>query len=320
MVASHSGRETISCPLFSLIGIVMDHLGEIAALLASVFFSFSAVVSAEASRAIGSQNTNRVRLIIALVYLMIINLILFGQLLPIGAGIDRWVWLCLSGIIGLALGDLFLFRAYEHIGPRLGLLLMSLAPVIGAVLAWVLFGETLQPGQIAGIVITLSGIAWVVTMRPAENSHQAHVDGRGLLFGVLAAAGQAVGLVLSKPGLTGDFPPFAGNAIRMCAAMVFFWLMTFAQRQGQAAITAVRHNRSALKLIAAGAFIGPVLGVSASLYAVQHTEVGIASTLIALPPVFLLPISYFLYRERFGWRTVAGTLVAMAGVALLFLV
>jgi drug/metabolite transporter (DMT)-like permease len=298
----------------------MDYLGEIAALLTSVFFSFTAVIFAQASRRIGPLVTNRVRLVIALIYLLIINLILFGQPLPVGAGIERWFWLSLSGIIGLALGDMFLFSAYEHIGPRLGMLLMSLAPVIGALLAWLFFGETLRPGQIAGMALTLSGIAWVVGTRPAENSNQPRVDRRGLLYGVLAATGQAVGLVLSKQGMTGDFSPFAGNAIRMLAAMAVFWLMTFAQRQGRDTIEAVRRDRSALKLIAVGAFIGPVLGVSASLLAVQHAEIGVASTLMALPPIFLLPISYFAFGERFGWQTVAGTLVAMSGVALLFLV
>lgn len=308
----------------------MDYLGEIAALLTSLLFSFTAVIFTQASRRVGSMATNRVRLIIALVYLLIINLILYGQPLPVGAGIERWVWLSLSGIIGLALGDMFLFSAFEHIGARLGMLLMSLAPIIGALLAWLLFGETLQSGQIAGIVLTLSGIAWVVSTRPAENSDHPHVDGRGLFLGVLAATGQAVGLVFSKQGMMGDFSPsdsspgdfspFAANAIRMLAALVVFWLMTFAQRQGRETIAAVHRDRSALKLIAVGAFVGPVLGVSASLLAVQHTEVGIASTLMALPPVFLLPISYFVFKERFGWQTVAGTLVAMAGVALLFLV
>jgi drug/metabolite transporter (DMT)-like permease len=303
----------------------MDYVGEIAALLTSVLFSFTAVLSAQASRRVGPLITNRVRLIIALIYLMIINLILFGQPLPVGAGIERWVWLSLSGVIGLALGDMFLFSAYEHIGPRLGMLLMSLAPVIGALLAWLLFGETLRPGQIAGMALTLSGIAWVVGTRPAENSNQPHIDGRGLLYGVLAAAGQAVGLVLSKQGMTGgsspgDFSPFAANAIRMLAAMAVLWLMTFAQRQGRKTIEAVRRDRLALRLIAVGAFIGPVLGVSASLLAVQHAEIGVASTLMSLSPIFLLPISYFAFGERFDWQTVAGTLVAMAGVALLFLV
>ena len=305
----------------------MDYTGEIAALLTSVFFSFTAVIFAQASRQVGAMITNRVRLVIALIYLMVINLVLFGQPLPIGAGIDRWAWLGLSGVVGLALGDLFLFRAYADIGPRLGMLMMSLAPVIGAITAWIVFGETLRPGQIAGLAVTLIGIAWVIAARPkadaprpaTEAAHQG-VHSRGIVLGMLAATGQAWGLVLSKQGMTGGFSPFAGNAIRMLAAAVAFWLITFAQRQAGETVHVVRAHPNALKLLALGALVGPVLGVSASLLAVQHAEIGVASTLMALPPVFMLPIGYFAFKERFGWQTIVGTFVAMIGVAVLFLV
>jgi drug/metabolite transporter (DMT)-like permease len=297
----------------------MDYIGEIAALLTSVFFSITAVIFTQASRQVGPTITNRVRLVIALIYLMIINLVLSGQPLPIGASSEHWIWLGISGVIGLALGDMFLFRAYEHMGARMGMLMMSLAPVIGALTAWVVFGETLRLGQIAGMGLTLGGIAWVVANRPADDSNRSGTSGRGILFGLLAATGQAVGLVLSKQGMADGFSPFAGNAIRMLAATAIFWLVTLAQRQGGVTIRAVRTHPSALRTLALGALVGPVLGVSASLLAVQHAEVGVASTLMALPPVFLLPIGYFFFKERVGWQTVVGTCVAIAGVALLFL-
>jgi drug/metabolite transporter (DMT)-like permease len=264
--------------------------------------------------------TNRVRLVIALLYLIVINLVLFGQPFPIGAGVDRWAWLALSGVIGLALGDMFLFSAYTLIGARLGMLMMSLAPVIGALAAWLAFGETLRPGQIIGIVVTLAGIAWVVLTRSTAEAPRPAGHGRGLVFGVLAATGQALGLVLSKQGMTGDMSPFAGNAIRMLAATMAFWAITLIQGQAGTTIEAVRLHPAALKLMALGALVGPVLGVSASLLAVQYAEIGVASTLMALPPVFLLPISYLVFKERFGWQTVAGTCVALIGVGLLFLV
>ncbi|MFN8597770.1 MAG: DMT family transporter [Anaerolineae bacterium] len=298
----------------------MDYTGEIASILTSVFFSITAVIFTQASRQIGAMNTNRVRLIIALIYLMVINLILFGQPLPLDAGLDRWAWLALSGVVGLALGDIFLFRAYALIGARLGMLMMSLAPVIGALVAWIAFGETLRAGQIIGIAITLIGIAWVVVTRSSDAAPRPSGHGRGIVLGVLAATGQALGLVLSKQGMTGGFSPFAGNAIRMLAAALAFWLFTFAQRQAGETVRTVRAHPSALKLMSVGALVGPVLGVSASLLAVQHAEIGVASTLMALPPVFLLPMSYFVFKERFGWQTVAGTIVAMIGVGLLFLV
>jgi len=202
----------------------------------------------------------------------------------------------------------------------MGMLMMSLAPVIGTVIAWVFFDEILGIGQITGIALTLAGIAWVVASRPTDESIHPRASRVGLLFGLLAATGQAVGLVLSKQGMSGDFSPFAANVIRMLAATILLWGVTFMQRQGRPTIQAVRVHPSALKLLAIGALVGPVLGVSASLLAVQHAPIGVASTLMALPPVFLLPLSYFIFKERFGWQTVIGTFVAIAGVALLFLV
>jgi drug/metabolite transporter (DMT)-like permease len=76
----------------------------------------------------------------------------------------------------------------------------------------------------------------------------------------------------------------------------------------------------ALRFVAIGVVTGPLIGVSLSLFAVQQTEIGVASTLMALPPVFLLPISFVFFKERFGWSAIAGTFVAIAGVAMLFLV
>lgn len=168
--------------------------------------------------------------------------------------------------------------------------------------------------------MTLIGLASVITARPTTEATRPSGHGRGLMFGVLAATGQAWGLVLSKQGMTGGFSPFAGNAIRMLAAAAALWLITLAQGQGGETIRAVRVHPTALKVLALGALVGPVLGVSASLLAVQHAEIGVASTLMALPQVFLLPISYFVFKERFGWQTVAGTIVAMIGVGVLFLV
>jgi drug/metabolite transporter (DMT)-like permease len=62
-----------------------------------------------------------------------------------------------------------------------------------------------------------------------------------------------------------------------------------------------------------------VLGVLSSLFAVQHAEIGVASTLMALPPVIILPISYFVFKEKIGWQAILGTVLAIAGVAILFL-
>ena len=189
----------------------MKLIGEIAGLATSFFFAMTAIIFTKTGRMVGSQVTNRMRLLFALTYLVVINLILFREPLPFSAGSSRWIWLSLSGVIGLSLGDAFLFQAFVSIGPRLGTLLLSLAPIFGSIIAWVFFGETLTPLQITGIVLALAGIGWVVMSHeePADTPHGQ--TRRGVIFGVLAGLGQAVGLGPLQTGNDGRFFSFSGK-------------------------------------------------------------------------------------------------------------
>ncbi len=297
----------------------MKYIGEIAALATAFFFAMTALIFTSTGRTVGSQVTNRMRLLFALIYLVVLNILLFHEPLPVSAGSSRWFWLGLSGIIGLALGDAFLFQSFVSVGPRLGSLLLSLAPVFGSIVAWMFFGEILTVLQITGIVLTLAGIAWVVASHKEVPDLPSGDTRRGVLFGILAALGQAVGLVFSKQGMSGDFSPFQANAIRMLAAVLFVWVWAALDGKARATITSVRGKPRVIGLLALGAFVGPVLGVSSSLFAIQHAEIGVASTLMALTPVILLPISYFIFHEKVGWQAILGTVLAIAGVAILFL-
>ena len=297
----------------------MNYIGELAALFTSLCWTGTSVLFTKAGQQVGSAVMNRVRVILALIFLMGLNWILFGELLPAQAGIERWLWFGLSGAIGYALGDAFLFQAFICIGAQRSMLMMSLAPLISAALAWVFFDEALTWMQMLGILLTLTGIAWVILRRDANLSVQACKPTQGALFGLGAAAGQAVGYVLSKQGLAGGYSPITGNTIRMLAAVVVLWGLVLLQGKAGRTVGAIRANPRILGVLALASFTGPVLGASASLMAVQHTEVGIASTLIALPPVFLLPVGWVLFKERFDLVAVLGTLVAIGGVAILFL-
>ena len=297
----------------------MAYIGEIAGLLTSLFFAANAIFITRAGELVGSVIVNRTRVLFALLYLVLLNLLLYRQPFPINAGADRWTWLLLSGVIGLALGDAFLFQAYLYVGPRLGMLLLSLSTVFGALEAWVFFGETLRPIQILGIALTLAGILWVLFEQGDPGVQKIRPSPPGILFGVLAAVGQATGLVFSKQGMQGDFSPIQANAIRMLAAVIALLAVMFLQRQAGKTVQTLRANPGAVPLLATAALIGPVIGVSLSLLAVQNTEVGVASVLTSLSPIFMLPIAHFLFKEHLRWQAIAGTLLAMAGVSILFL-
>jgi len=126
-------------------------------------------------------------------------------------------------------------------------------------------------------------------------------------------------LILAKKGLGGDFPALSGNFIRMLTALIVMWTFTFIRRQAGPTFQRLASQPQATLTIMGGAFTGPFLGVWMSLVAIQLTQVGIASTLMALPPIFLLPISHYVFKEQITGRAIVGTLVAVMGVALLFL-
>ena len=297
----------------------MNFIGEIAALATAFLFAMTALIFTSTARAIGSQATNRMRLLFALVYLVILNVILFREPLPFSADSSRWFWLSLSGVIGLSLGDAFLFQSLVSVGTRLGSLLLSLAPIFGSIIAWIFFHETLTVLQITGIVLALAGIGWVVLshQEPPDTPH-GHTR-RGVIFGVLAGLGQAVGLVFSKQGMSGEFSPFQANAIRMLAAVIFIWALSVFDGSAAGTLKGLQGKPRVVGLLALGAFVGPVLAVTLSLLAIQYAEIGVASTLMALTPVIILPISYFVFKEKVGWQAILGTVLAIAGVAVLFL-
>lgn len=297
----------------------MNIIGELAALLTSMIWAGTSVLFTKATQQVGSIVVNRMRSVLGLIYLMLLNLTFSGYLLPFDAGADRWMWFALSGAIGYALGDVLLFQSFLCIGTQRGMLMMSLAPLMSAGLAWVFFGEILTGMQMLGVFITLAGVAWVIVRRRSAAPNQFCSPIQGVLFGFGAAAGQAVGFVLSKQGLTDNFSPIAGNSIRMLAAVIVLWALASMQGKARKTINAMRENPQVLGWLGIAALTGPVLGATLSLFALQHTQVGIASTLIALPPVFLLPISWVVFKEKFDWSAVLGTLVAIGGVALLFL-
>lgn len=295
-------------------------IGQLAALGTAIGFSFGSTSFTLAGRQIGSALANRIRLLMALSMALVIHTIATGQPLPLDAEVNRWFWLTLSGLIGFGLGDAFLFQGFVMLGPRLAMLMMSLAPVLAVIEGWIFLDEVLSPQELTGIGLTLVGIIWVVMERGTVRSNiQPREYTFGLLFAFMGAVGQASGLVTAKLGLEGDFWAFSGNVIRLTAATFAIWAVAALRSQIVAGFRRLNGQSRALILMTFGTLAGPILGVWLSLVAVQLIPVGIGSTIMSLTPVFLIPISYVVFKERITSRMVVGTIIAFSGTALLFL-
>lgn len=295
------------------------YAGQLAALGTATCWAFSALFFAAAARRMGVLSLNLIRLVLGLAFLSIAAWIVRGLPFPTDATPHAWAWLAISGLIGFVFGDLCLFLAYVRIGTRLASLLMALAPLLTALIGWLVLGERLTGRDALGMTLTVAGIGWAVfeRNRPSSGAPEPGISFVGIALGVGGALGQAGGLVLSKLGM-GDYHPLAATQVRVMAAIVGYAVILTALRWWPRVAESVRDGR-ALGLSSCGAFFGPFLGVTLSLFAVRHTVAGVAASIMALQPILIIPLVVILHREKVGMGGVLGALVAVAGVALLFL-
>ena len=296
------------------------HIGEIAALGTVFCWTITGLSFEAAGKRIGSLTVNITRLILAAGFLIVFCGIRRGLPLPTDATAHAWLWLSLSGLVGFCIGDLCLFRAFVLVGARISMLVMALVPPITALIGGLFLQENLLPRDWLGMALTVSGVIWVVLERRPRRQSERGVKSlslQGVLLAIGAAGGQAVGLVLSKHGM-GDYDAFAATEIRVFAGVVgFAILFTILKRWGRVAAAVVQ--RRAMGFVSLGTLFGPVLGVSLSMLAIQHTETGVAATIIALVPVVIIVPSVLILKEKVSPRAVAGASLAVAGAALLFL-
>jgi len=295
----------------------LPFFGELCGLLTAVFWSGSSIVFSAATARVGSVLVNISRLIIALCCLAPLLLLGGFDLVLTRAQV---LYLGTSGVVGLAVGDSFLFRAYRQIGPRVAMLVMSMSPAIATGLAFVVLDERPSVLGLAGMAVTLTGIAIVVNERRLGPAHARAGLASGVFFASLAAVTQGVGLILAKLAfLQGSINGFVATAVRIASALVVLLPVVILLGRVTHPLRTFRNDRKALGLTALGSVLGPFLGISTSLMAVAYTNVGVAATLMATVPIIMLPLVRFLFKERLTWGAIGGAFIAVAGVVMLFL-
>jgi len=303
------------------------HLGEFAALLTAVFWAITGIAFESAGKKVGSLSTNLIRLFMAFFFIGTYGLITRGSFIPLDASVHNWVWLSLSGLVGFVIGDLLLFEAYVVIGSRVSMLIMSLTPPITAFIGWLIMGEILTTQNIIGMILTITGIVLVVIERKSNKLGESSKKKKkrinfsypvaGLLLAFGGAVGQGTGLVLSKFGMQ-DMDPFAATQIRVITGFMGFSILFIFLKRWKKVFEAIK-NKKAMSRVGIGAFFGPFLGVSFSLLAVKHTTTGVASTIMGIVPVLIIPPAVLFFKEKVTLKEIIGSVIAVGGVALFFL-
>lgn len=290
-----------------------SHIGEIAGLGVSICWTVSALTFEKAGHKIGSLSVNFIRLLMAIIFIGITTYFTRGIFFPTDATPYQWFWLGLSGFVGFFLGDMFLFKSYMVIGSRTAALIMSFAPMLTAIIGWFFLNEKLSGMNIAGILVSISGIVIAISNRRMK----LNIPFKGFLLAFGGALGQAVGLILSKKGM-GHYDPIAATQIRALFGILSFAILITVLRRWKKVGNSFTHTGS-MKFLTVGSMFGPFIGVALSLFAIQQTKTGIASTLMALVPVFIILPSAIMFKEKITPQQVIGAAISIFGASLFFM-
>lgn len=297
----------------------MLFLGEIAALLTACCWATGGILFSRAGTRIGGYAVNLSRLALALLLVVLLHLAMGQGPVPPMPDLRQGLLLAISALLGLVVGDSLLFHAYATIGPRLGSLMTATVPILGAVIAWIFLGEVLPPLAMAGVVVGVSGIGLVIW---GLRGGKAGIDPRTLRIGLVSAFGAAFGqtlhLVAVKQVLTDGMPAISVTLWRTAIACAAIWGAELLRGRALPVVRDILRSGQ-LPVLALAALIGPTIGIYLSNVAVQSTQLGVAATLMALPPVLLIPYERFVLGRPIGLPGVTGTVAAIVGVALLFL-
>ena len=293
-------------------------LGELISLGTAIFWTITVVGFEVAGKRVGSIAVNVIRLFIGLFLLTLTVFILTGSVYALDAGQYAWNLLLISGLVGLVIGDLFLFQAFVDLGGRLSLLILCSVPIMTSIMGYYIFDESLDVLTIIGIGITLISIVVVVLSKRVKGKPYEPNIVKGLIFAFIGAIAQSVGLVLSKLGMGESLDAIQATHIRVIGAAIGFIIFVIIKNQWSNLWRALK-DRKAMKFIILGSIFGPFLGVTSSLLAMRYTSIGVATTIAQLNVILIIPFSVYLFKEKVNLIEIIASISAFIGVAILFL-
>jgi drug/metabolite transporter (DMT)-like permease len=290
--------------------------GEFAALASAFLWAISSTIYTALGQRISPIVLNLSKGAIAIVYILI-TLFLLNETVPT-LPVFPLVFLLLSGAIGIGFGDTAYFSALNYLGARKTLLIQTIAPAIAALLALIFLKEQLKLASWCGILLTIGGVAWVIGERSRDANEIPKNQTKGIIWAVIAAIAQAVGAIFSRLAFShSDFSTLWSTLLRLLAGAIFCMAILIWQKQPLPKKPLTKISPKFIVTIAITAFGSTYLGIWLQQVSLKFTATGIAQTLAATSPLFVIPLTVWL-GEKIGYRAIGGVFLALIGIALLF--
>lgn len=301
-------------------------LGLLAAIGTLLAWSGGTLAFLTASRAIPPALLNRTRLLLAMGATGAIAMIAGGfgpVMLVVDPSVNQWIWLGLSGMVGLTIGDLLGFTGLRILGARRQSVIGTVAPGAAALGGWLMLEETLTFVGLIGMLVSIAGVMWA--MNSTHERDEVHREGYGsFTTGVVMAVGgamcQGFGLVLAKIGMTSagaDVSAVHATFMRMSVGFALTYLLDLIRRDRIRPIKEAFSAGAGTRAMFLATLLGPVTGVSLSLYAAREIGVAVAQTIFSLIPFVIMGLAAIRQHEKLRPQAILGAIVAVIGVVVL---
>ena len=286
-------------------------VGEAASVGAAVCWAIGLTLFATDVREVGARHVNLFKGLLG-------TLIFLGVVVVRGvpaAAVEPALYLAASGVVGLAIGDTFLFGALRLLGTHKTALFGSAGPILTALGGWIFLQEALSVLQVVGILMAAWGVALVVYYR--DGGKDPSPTSRGVLYGLVAASCQAVGTLLARVGLA-EIDALWGTTLRLGGATAALLLWALMRRDLAPALRILLEPARLRRLVPA-VLIATLCGLWLMQIGIKHAPAAVANALHSTTPLFTLPIALFWLREHLGRLGILGSFVAVGGVVMLIL-
>ncbi len=292
-------------------------IGYILAIGAAAIWSMVALSATRIVRYFGSYNYNLLRLI-GIVVLFLPYIVVNWN--PIYFNKSIFTAIFLSSVIGIIIGDTFLFVCLKRLGPRRQALLFSLQIPFTIILAEIFLQTLPTMVELFGCFLIFFGIIVAIQFnRTVPDDDLENIQGNkyiGLIAGVGLALCQAIGIIFMKPALEVTDPIIVSYIRVLIAAILMFFSLGFLKNNNL--LERMKDVKKTFYSIFLG-FMGMGVGMTMLIIALKNGDPGIISTLSSTMPIMIIPILWIVTKNYAGHLAVIGAALTCFGAGVIFL-
>lgn len=287
----------------------MEILGIIAAIISAASWACGTLLFDRIGKVIPPAGLTFVKGTASIV-LMALLVACFGSFDSIGS--KDCLYLAISGIIGIAIGDTLFFKSLRDLGAKMQVLFFMLGQIMTMVLSFLFLGELLTYYEYIGSFTLLVGVIIVLWGKQKKHPNKT----RGILFGLLSIICFSSSAIIVKYSIT-DVDVVSATFYRMFFGTLFVLIAGVSTKKIKAWINPLKDVRTAM-LFLVNVFVITFGGFLLSMVAIKNISVSLASVLSTTEPIFVLLFAYLFNHDKITKREFVGASISI--VAVLFII